>query len=216
MHRLGNIFSTNKIYFVGYIIILVLGLLPQLVLDKNELFLKINNLNSSGLDSFFYWITYLGDGLVFVALILLVSFLSFTKAMLGLATFLGTGLIAQVLKQVFFSESYRPFKVIGGQGSLHIPPGVTPLINNSFPSGHTVTVFAMATFIILVYSLRKYSLLILIVAMLVAYSRIYLTHHFPVDVWAGSIIGVSGALLIYWFLEPILDKRLGGKSFLIK
>jgi len=52
--------------------------------------------------------------------------------------------------------------------------------------------------------------------MLVAYSRIYLTHHFPADVWAGSIIGVGGAVLIYSFLEPILDKRLGGKSLLIK
>jgi len=216
MQRLGTIVSVNKVYFAGYLIILLATIIPLITIEKNELFLKINGLNNDFLDTFFYWITYLGDGLVFAFLIILLLFSSYSKALLGLITFLTTAFIAQLLKQVFFADHYRPFRELGATDELHIPAGVEPLVNNSFPSGHTVTAFALATFLILVLPLRKWSLLILMLAWLIGYSRIYLTHHFPIDVWVGAIIGTVGTLLLFWLLSSSLNNKFGSKSILKK
>jgi len=46
------------------------------------------------------------------------------------------------------------------------------------------------------------------VAILVAYSRIYLSQHFLTDVLAGSLIGVSIAMIVYYVFNTKLNGRL--------
>jgi membrane-associated phospholipid phosphatase len=48
---------------------------------------------------------------------------------------------------------------------------------------------------------RFYKVLLLILALLTGYSRIYLSQHFLEDVYAGSIIGVSTTFLVYYFVH---------------
>ena len=214
MQGLRQILSTHKWYFSGFVLILILTLIPQLILGQNGLFLKINELNNDTLDSFFFYLTYFGDGITFVIIIIVLLFTSYSKALSGLIIFLSTSLFAQLLKNLFFDDYYRPFKYLSEQYELHIPAGVTPLYNNSFPSGHTVTAFALATFFILAYPKRNSWLPLLLLAWLTAYSRVYLTHHFPMDVWVGSIIGTFGALIVYQLVAPKLDNRFNNKSLL--
>ena len=97
---------------------------------------------------------------------------------------------------------------------MHVPESVSTLLNNSLPSGHTVTAFAIATFLVLIYPKRNIWLPLLLVAWLIAYSRIYLTHHFPIDVWVGSVIGTLGTLLVFWLVAAKFDKRFTYKSLL--
>ena len=214
MQGLRQILSAHKWYFIGFLLILTITFIPQLLQSQNDLFLFINSSNSRFLDSFFYWLTYFGDGITFAILIVVLLFHSYSKALNGLIIFLSTALIAQLLKNFVFADHYRPFKYLAEQNDLHIPEGVTILINNSLPSGHTVTAFAMATFLILSYPKRKTWLLLLVLAWLTAYSRIYLTHHFPIDVWVGAIIGTIGALLVFWLMADKLDNRFANKSLL--
>jgi undecaprenyl-diphosphatase len=77
---------------------------------------------------------------------------------------------------------------------------------SSFPSGHTASAFAMAT-IFALYLKRNYlSISLLLTAFLIGYSRIYLGHHFLVDVLVGAIIGIAcGTVAILWF-EPVMAK----------
>ena len=214
MHGLRQILSIHKWYFIGFFLVLISALVPQLLFSQSELFLTVNKSNNNFLDSFFYWITYLGDGITYVIVIIVLLFYSYSKALNGLIIFLSTSLIAQLLKNFVFADHYRPFKYLSEQNDLHIPEGVTTLINNSLPSGHTVTAFAMATFLILSFTNRKIWLPLLIVAWITAYSRIYLTHHFPIDVWVGAIIGTIGALLVFWIMADKLDNRFADKSLL--
>lgn len=71
----------------------------------------------------------------------------------------------------------------------------------SFPSGHAANIFAAAAY--LSYNYRRYSIIFLVIAILVAYSRIYVGVHYPLDVIGGSIFGIMGAVL---FIQ--LDKWL--------
>ena len=64
----------------------------------------------------------------------------------------------------------------------------------SFPSGHTLEAFAMATAICLLFSTRKIRIPIMIWAVLVGYSRMVLGVHYPTDVLAGMFLGVLLAI----------------------
>lgn len=84
-----------------------------------------------------------------------------------------------------------------------MPLGLIP-IDSSFPSGHSANAFAAAGALYLrrhdLGKLRPYAMAALVVAALIAFSRLYNCVHYPTDVLAGSIIGVLCALLAHrWY-----------------
>jgi len=67
----------------------------------------------------------------------------------------------------------------------------------SFPSGHAVAAFATATAVGLSCRQWRWQAIALIGAGLVALSRVYLGHHYPSDVLAGSVLGASVGAACY-------------------
>ncbi|MBI5048034.1 MAG: phosphatase PAP2 family protein [Deltaproteobacteria bacterium] len=63
----------------------------------------------------------------------------------------------------------------------------------SFPSGHATNLFAVAAY--LSYNYRRYSPLFFFMAVIIAYSRIYVGVHYPLDIAGGALVGGIGALL---------------------
>lgn len=59
----------------------------------------------------------------------------------------------------------------------------------SFPSGHTLNAFIAAT--ILMYFDKRLGIPALVIAVLVAFSRMYLYVHYPSDVFAAVIMGIA-------------------------
>lgn len=112
---------------------------------------------------------------------------------LGLS-FLFSGIVVQGIKNFVFAPRPRLFFEQGQY--LHFLDGVSMANYASFPSGHTATVFALAT----VYAIYTHSklkqLFYLWLAVLVGYSRIYLAQHFLLDVIIGAIIGTATAWLV--------------------
>ena len=72
----------------------------------------------------------------------------------------------------------------------------------SFPSNHAVNASALATLVGL--AARPLLLPALSLAGLVAYSRIYVGVHYPLDVLSGAALGVSVALLLSRGMTPLL------------
>jgi membrane-associated phospholipid phosphatase len=66
--------------------------------------------------------------------------------------------------------------------------------SHSFPSGHTATAFAGAT--VLSHLLPRAAPAFYLLAAAIAYSRLYVGVHFPLDVVGGAVIGVATALLL--------------------
>lgn len=67
-------------------------------------------------------------------------------------------------------------------------------VSYSFPSGHTASSFTSASTIF--YFNKKAGVLALVLALLISFSRMYLFVHFPTDVLAGALLGISGAIIV--------------------
>ena len=71
----------------------------------------------------------------------------------------------------------------------------------SFPSGHTLASFETAVSVFL-YS-RRWGIPLLILAVLIALSRLYLFVHFPTDVLSGMALGI----FIGWYIHRTIENR---------
>lgn len=81
---------------------------------------------------------------------------------------------------------------------------IPPLSDASFPSGHTFASFAASTALFLHH--RKSGTAALILAIIIAFSRLYLYVHFPTDVLAGMILGVASGFTAYKITNWYRDK----------
>jgi len=66
---------------------------------------------------------------------------------------------------------------------------------SSFPSGHTQAAFTLAILIIIYFN--RYTLFILVLAILMGLSRIFMSMHFPSDLIAGAYLGSIVPIIIY-------------------
>lgn len=76
-------------------------------------------------------------------------------------------------------------------GIVRVPYAPT---SKSFPSNHALNTFAVAN--ILAFYWPAGSLYFCIFAVLVAYSRVYVGVHYPLDIIAGMVIGILLAVVI--------------------
>jgi undecaprenyl-diphosphatase len=77
--------------------------------------------------------------------------------------------------------------------------------SSSFPSGHSASAFAFAAGAGAAQPMLSAPLRIL--AMLVGYSRVHTGVHYPADVLAGALIGVSAAEVAAWTAERAADSQ---------
>ncbi|HEY4390585.1 MAG TPA: undecaprenyl-diphosphatase [Paenibacillus sp.] len=71
--------------------------------------------------------------------------------------------------------------------------------NASFPSDHSIGAFAIAASIAIYRKKEGFAWLIL--AALIAFSRVWTGVHYPTDILAGALIGVIGSTAVHWFVN---------------
>lgn len=154
------------------------------------------------LDTVMPVITKLGDGGIFwIALsVILICFKRTRK--IGITMGLSL-LIGYIIGNVFLKNIVartRPYDV-NSLVSVLIPK----LKSFSFPSGHTLASFEGATSIFL--HNKKYGIPAIILAVIIAFSRLYLYVHYPTDVLAGMVLGIAVSLLAKFIVDKIYLKR---------
>ena len=145
-------------------------------------------------------ITKLGDGGIFciAVAVLLLCFKKTRRAgvMMGIALLCGFVCGNLCLKNVFART--RPYDLPGAEVTLL----VAKLSDYSFPSGHTLACFEMASVLMLTHR-KSLGWPTLVIASAVAFSRLYLFVHYPTDVLAGALLGT-----LFGFVGVTLGRRL--------
>ena len=211
---LSAILFQQRYFLIPFLIVIITGFFLMLVFSKTELFLWINSQYNPFFDQFFKFNTLLGDGWMTIVVVCGMLFFKYRYAVLMTLAYAYSSMAVQILKILF--NAPRPVKFFENITPIRTIDGYAMHEWNSFPSGHTASAFTLA--VVLSYILSyKYSHWILIpLAVLTAFSRVYLAQHFMEDIIAGSLIAVIMTLqLIYWLehTEWYHSKKLDGRLF---
>ena len=196
------------------VLALVLGT-TLLVVPKAELHLALCQPHTLYLDTIVPIFTDLIDWLPYLCVLLLL----FYRA--GWATFLASNLllstlIVQPIKHILCAP--RPLTWFAeNMPNIRLPlvEGVRMNYWLSFPSGHTTTFFVLFFSLSIILCAENIkgknilSFLCFLCASFGAYTRIYLSQHFALDIFAGILIAVCSTLVLYFFLV----KRTQNTSF---
>lgn len=168
--------------------------------DKIAIHIYLNQLVGNKLfDTIFYYLTYLGDGLFMPVILILILLYNARLGIYSTLSFFAAAIVTNILKYQFFNNVDRPYQIF--QWTVHVPIKYVNAadlhIHNSFPSGHATQVFAIFMCLAFYASKPEFKFLFFIVAVLAAFSRVYLSQHWLPDITAGSIIGTGFSVLFY-------------------
>lgn len=153
------------------------------------------NLWNPVLDILMPIITVLGDAGIFwiacAVVMLLIPKTRKTGLAMGLALLIGLLLCNLTLKPLV--ARIRPYDFQFAQFGNEIKLLIEAQHDFSFPSGHTIASFEAAT--VLMIRNRRLGIPAMILAVLIAFSRLYLYVHYPTDVLASVVLGTGIAFL---------------------
>jgi membrane-associated phospholipid phosphatase len=162
-------------------------------------------------DTFFKYITELGDGLFAIFLVIILLFNNVKKAIYLLLAYSFASLLTTVLKNFVFIDTWRPGFVF--QYFVHHPLKLVEGVflntgNNTLPSGHATAAFAVFFSLLFMSKNQLLKFLFFMLAILATFSRTYLSQHWLIDIYIGSIIGFSFSLFFYivFYQKEYTDK----------
>lgn len=149
------------------------------------------------------FITSLGDGGWLWIVISVILLIPKRTRHVGITALLALGIGALItnvaLKNIV--ARIRPYEVINGLILL-----VEKQSDFSFPSGHSCASFAAA---MVYYKMlpKKYGVSAVVLASLIAFSRLYVGVHYPSDVIAGILVGIFSAWFACKLVKKLEDKK---------
>lgn len=188
--------------FYVFLVFSIVSVLFVSIINKHQLHLILNKFHSPFFDVFFKYVTYLGDGVMFGFVAILFLFFKKKVAYAIMVSGILTLLVIHLFKKVFFLGILRPAGFFGEE-NLHIVEGVKMAYTNSFPSGHTATGFAIFTIVCFYFSKSKSQYLWIALAILIGISRVYLSQHYWIDIFVGTLLGVLIGFLSMSFFYKI-------------
>ena len=154
------------------------------------------------LDKILAFITSLGNaGIIWIVLAVVLLILPKTRKtgiIVAAALLMDLILCNLILKNLV--ARVRPYDINTAIAILIKKP-----LDFSFPSGHTAASFAAMTALFLA-KMKKAWIAALVLAVLIAFSRLYFYVHYPTDVLGGAIVGILSGIIGYAIVEKI-DKR---------
>jgi len=174
-----------------------------LELDGRILLLIQDNLRSELWTWFWRGVTFLGNGGWFwIALGIALLFFKKTRfaGLTALLSLLLCFLITNLLLKNLVARP-RPYEEISA-----LIPLIAKPTDYSFPSGHACASFASAFMYIRTLP-RRYGVMTIVLASMIAFSRLYLGVHYPSDILGGIAVAAFGSWLVSHFAGKICRKR---------
>ncbi|MDD7114847.1 MAG: phosphatase PAP2 family protein [Lachnospiraceae bacterium] len=177
-------------------------------IDTKILLFIQEHFRMESLNGFWKGITHLGDGGIFwiVLTVLMIvfglllqkripTFLTIRKA--GVASALSM-MIGALVTNVWLKKwvaRIRPYDAVA-----EIVPLIGRQVDYSFPSGHTCASFACALVLYRILP-KPYGVPAVILATLIAFSRMYVGVHYPTDILGGFLVALVSSSLAYCLVE---------------
>lgn len=175
-------------------------------IDAEILLFIQEHLRNTVCDIFFKGITHLGDAGIFWILltVVLLCFRRTRKAgIFSACALIGSLAVNNMLLKNLIGR-VRPYEVVDGLRCIVSLPH-----DSSFPSGHTGASFSSAV-ALFPHLPRRYGVLCLVLASLIAFSRLYVGVHYPTDVLAGLITGITIGLCVNIIGNRIVAQKRKG------
>ncbi|MDD9139645.1 MAG: phosphatase PAP2 family protein [Candidatus Cardinium sp.] len=205
----------NRLFFYLMGILLSIGAFPLILWDKISFFILIKQWHHPIMDRLAPYLSYVGDGITYGCIVLVAILVgaSYSNICIMAGSFgLMSCVVQLVFKRGFCSHLLRPTACIPLH-ALHVVADVKLEKTLTFPSGHAATIFVLASLIQLLHNKHNnglYTFSLLLLAILVSYSRVYLCQHFYTDIYAGACIGTGASLLVYvWVNQTNIHLYLG-------
>lgn len=167
-----------------------------------EFLLFLQSLHNTVLDFFFSTITHLGDGGIFWIILCVIMLCTKKYRKCGV-------LFALSMLCCFIIGNVTLKNLVARPRPCWVNTDITLLIRNpkdySFPSGHSMVGFAGALSVW--YANKKWGIAALVLAAVIAFSRMYLFVHYPTDVLLGTLIGLAVTFLVHKAGEIYLRKK---------
>ena len=188
----------------------------SLIQIQKEWFYYLNG-NLSKFPRLQYNLTQLGDAFIFLSLltIFIVYAPKLWEALISASIL--SALFSSVLKEIFSVP--RPAGILN-QETFVIIGRVLPGLTSSLPSGHAITIFTVLTVLMFGFTPQKkgskflWFVAFIFVGLMLAFTRVAIGAHFPIDVIVGSIVGyISGLAGIFLNRQINIWKWISSKKY---
>lgn len=194
------LYQQNRLVFWAVVVFLLICIISMILFQKFDIALYINRMNHPFADVAFKYITEFGSFSIIGVVLLIVSNMNVRYFLICATSATLGAIITQICKRLIWYDSMRPKVFLETIQDAHFVEGVRLHSAHSFPSGHTAGAFSIFIALILLTKYKSMKVAFLLLAILTAYSRMYLSQHFLIDVTVGTVIGTVSALLSYrWF-----------------
>ncbi len=185
--------------FIMFVLYIVTTLAVSIFWEKGTFLLWLNDRHNIYGDVFFMYFTYLGDGLMYLIIAIIFLFYSYYNIILLAMIGILQTILVTIGKRWIFNYPRPKVFIENSADTFNFIDGVKVYSAHSFPSGHTASAFAIATLLICLTKNKLLQVILMLMAIIIGISRVYLLQHFLMDTVAGALIGLSSAGIIWWY-----------------
>lgn len=197
-----QVYKDSKLFYILSLLFLLVGAAILINTNKGDVEIWVNQFHGPILNIFFYWITYLGDGIFSFAVVIVLFFRRIYLGLLSAISLISTSVVTQTLKRGVFDDFPRPSRFFDPAViQLKFVDGLEMHGYFSFPSGHSSGAFSIFILLSLISKKPVVQIICFFVAITTAFSRVYLLQHFFMDIYAGSMLGIVVTSFMYFIIQ---------------